>query len=54
MSACMAEASSSKRRISVPCGATPVSAMSCVLARATPMRSGFRSAADLMFAFLAP
>ena len=50
-SACMAEASSSKRRISVPSGATAVSATSCVLARATPTRRPLRSAGALMGAF---
>src|SRR6218665_849929 len=53
-SACMADASSSKRRISAPSGATAVSAVSCVLARATAMRTPFRSAGGLIESFLWP
>src|SRR6218665_2913190 len=52
--ACMANASSSKRRISAPSGATAVSAVSCVLARATAMRTPFRSAGVLIESFLWP
>ncbi len=54
ISACMADASSSKRRISVPAGAIAVSATSCVLARATPTFSGLRSGAALMADFFGP
>ena len=54
ISACMAEASSSKRRISVPSGAALVTATSCVLARATPTRWPLRSAALLMLAPVLP
>ena len=43
--ACRAVASSSKRRITVPGGATALIAMSCVLARATPTVRPLRSAA---------
>ena len=52
--ACIADASSSKRRISVPCGAIWVTVTSCVLARATPMRKFLRSGAPLIAAFLLP
>jgi len=53
-SACIADASSSKRRISVPSGAIAVSAVSCVLARATATRTPFRSAGALMLSFFGP
>src|SRR3546814_11467763 len=54
INACIADASSSKRRILASFGALLVTATSWVLARATPMRKPDRSLDDLMLSsFLA-